>query len=204
LRWIVRAMSEVHHLYEKLAADFDKARGRSLFERAYLLEVVSRLEPGATILDLGCGGGEPIARFFVEQGFHVTGVDAAPSLLDLCRQRFAQMSWIEHDMRTLDVGRRFDAILAWNSFFHLHKDDQRAMFAVFEKHSAPSAPLLFTSGPADGEAIGSLCGHELYHASLDAAEYERLLAAHGFEVLIHRVEDPDCGGHTVWLARQRP
>ena len=196
-------MSEVHHLYEKLAADFDKARGRSLFERGYLLEVTSRLKPGAQILDLGCGGGEPIARFFVENGFQVTGVDAAPSLLDLCRERFPQMTWVEHDMRTLDLGRGFDAILAWNSFFHLRKDDQRAMIAIFEKHAAPSALLLFTSGPADGEAIGSLCGHELYHASLDAAEYERLLAAHGFEVLIHRAEDPDCGGHTVWLARQR-
>jgi 2-polyprenyl-3-methyl-5-hydroxy-6-metoxy-1,4-benzoquinol methylase len=196
-------MSEVHHLYEKLAAEFDRERGRSLFERGYLLEVTSRLEPNAQVLDLGCGGGEPIARFFVEQGFHVTGVDAAPSLLELCRERFPQMTWIEHDMRTLDLGQRFDAILAWNSFFHLRKDDQRAMFAIFEKHAAPSSLLLFTSGPEESEAIGSLCGQELYHASLDTAEYERLLGEHGFEVLIHRVEDPDCNGHTVWLAQRR-
>jgi hypothetical protein len=43
-------------------------------------------------------------------------------------------------------------------------------------------------------------GEPLYHASLDAAEYRRLLAEQGFVVQDHVVEDPDCGGHTVWLA----
>ena len=60
---------------------------------------------------------------------------------------------------------------------------------------------MFTSGPAHGEAIGSYKGEPLYHASLDAAEYRALLNANGFEVVAHVVEDPDCGGHTVWLAQ---
>ncbi len=36
--------------------------------------------------------------------------------------------------------------------------DQRAMFPVFGDHAAPGAALLFTSGPAAGEAIGDLYG----------------------------------------------
>jgi hypothetical protein len=104
-------------------------------------------------------------------------------------------------MRGLDLGRRFDALIAWDSFFHLEHDDQRAMFAVFARHAAPGALLLFTSGPRAGVAMGEIHGHALYHASLDAAEYRTLLSAQGFEVLLHRVEDPDCGGHTVWLAQ---
>jgi hypothetical protein len=31
-------------------------------------------------------------------------------------------------------------------------------------------------------------------------QYERLLATNGFIVKEHVVEDPQCGGHTVWLA----
>ena len=31
---------------------------------------------------------------------------------------------------------------------------------------------------------------------------EALLNANGFRVLEHRAEDPDCGRHTVWLARK--
>lgn len=54
----------------------------------------------------------------------------------------------------------------------------------------------------EGEAIGvDLCGDALYHASLDTQEYARLLDLHGYEVVLHRAQDPDCGGHTVWIAR---
>jgi hypothetical protein len=62
---------------------------------------------------------------------------------------------------------------------------------------------MFTSGPSHGEAIGTLEGEPLYHASLDPAEYRELLDTHGFDVVRHVAEDPECGGHTVWLARLR-
>jgi len=35
------------------------------------------------------------------------------------------------------------------------------------------------------------------------AAYRGLLAAEGFDVLAFMPEDPGCGGHSVWLARQR-
>jgi hypothetical protein len=106
-------------------------------------------------------------------------------------------------MRTLSLARRFDGILAWDSFFHLCPDDQRRMFPIFRHHAAARAALMFTSGPAHGEAIGSYKGEPLYHASLDAAEYRALLSANGFEVMAHMVEDPNCGHHTIWLAKLR-
>ena len=34
-------------------------------------------------------------------------------------------------------------------------------------------------------------------------EYRGLLATHGFAVVAERMEDPDCGGHSVWLAQRR-
>ena len=99
------------------------------------------------------------------------------------------------------LGRRFNGILAWDSFFHLSPDDQRRMFPVFRIHAAPKAALMFTSGPAHGVAIGSFEGEPLYHASLDEAQYRALLAENGFAVVSHAVEDPTCGGHTIWLAQ---
>ncbi len=59
---------------------------------------------------------------------------------------------------------------------------------------------MFTSGPLDGEAIGSYRGEPLYHASLAPDEYRRLLTANGFSVQRYAPDDPDCGDHTVWLA----
>jgi trans-aconitate methyltransferase len=156
----------------------------------------------ARILDLGCGSGEPIARYLIERGHSVTGIDSSPSLIGLCRARFPAETWIVADMRTLSLGRRFDGILAWDSFFHLCRGDQRRMFPVFRSHAASGAALMFTSGPDDGEAIGTFMGEPLYHASLDSAEYRKLLRRTSFGVVWHAVEDPACGAHTIWLARQ--
>jgi SAM-dependent methyltransferase len=190
-------------LYEEFAARFDGERGRNVGEEAYLRIVADRLPPDAEVLDLGCGAGEPIARFFVEKGYAVTGVDAAPAMIALCRSRFPDAEWRVADMRALSPDRRFGAIIAWDSFFHLRAVEQRAMFPRFHGHAAPGCMLLFTSGPAAGEAIGDLYGRKLYHASLDAAEYRALLDANGFDIIVHRVEDPKCGGHTVWLAERQ-
>lgn len=196
-------MTDVRAVYEAVAQEFDRDRSKSLMERFYLDRVLAHLVDGASVLDIGCGSAEPIAKFFIDNSCCVTGVDAAAAMIALCRGRYPDQTWIEGDMRSLDLGRRFDAVIAWDSFFHLSAGDQRAMFPVFAQHAAPGAPLLFTSGPQAGVAMGEIYGHALYHASLDTAEYEQLLAAHGFEVLLHRVEDPDCGKHTVWLARRR-
>jgi SAM-dependent methyltransferase len=188
-------------LYEHHAHAWDADRGRGLFERGWLDRFRELMPAGASVLDLGCGMGEPMARYLIEQGHAVTGVDGAPSLIRLCEARFPDHRWSVADMRHLDLGVQFDGILAWNSFFHLTAEDQRAMFAIFRAHAAPGAALMFTSGPAHGEAIGSYRGEPLYHASLDADAYAALLGAHGFEVVAHTAEDATCGGHTVWLAQ---
>jgi SAM-dependent methyltransferase len=156
--------------------------------------------PGGSVLDLGCGSGEPIARALIPAGCAVTGVDSSPAMIALCQSRFPDARWIIADMRALSLGRRFDGILAWDSFFHLRADDQRQIFAIFRDHAAPGAALLFTSGPRAGIAIGTFEGEPLHHASLDPDDYRALLAAHGFTVIAHVAEDPACGGHTVWLA----
>jgi SAM-dependent methyltransferase len=192
---------DIAGIYERKAGEFDAGRSRALFERTWLERFAALLPERASVLDLGCGHAEPIAAWLIAQGHRVTGVDTAPSLLALCRQRFPQHEWVEADMRNLKLDRSFNGIVAWDSFFHLPYDDQRAMFAAFRRHAAPSAALIFTSGPAHGEAVGDHAGEALYHASLAPEEYCALLSATGFDVVAHKADDPDCAGHTVWLAQ---
>ncbi len=187
-------------LYERHAHAFDRDRGRTLSEKAWLDRFLSFVPAGGTVLDVGCGMAEPIAAYVVATGRALVGLDASPTLIGLCRGRFPDHEWIVGDMRAVALGRQFDGVIAWDSLFHLHLDDQRGMFARFAAHARPGAPLLFTSGTSEGEAIGEYCGEPLYHASLTPAEYERRLAEHGYVVRAHVVEDPACGHRTVWLA----
>lgn len=189
-------------LYQRHARAWDRARGRSLFEKQWLDRFLALIPPGESILDIGCGSGEPIARYFIAQGYSVTGVDSSPALIALCEERFPDQNWMVADMRELNLGKQFAGLIAWDSFFHLTPEDQRRMFLVFRKHASPTAALMFTSGPSHGEAIGSFEGEPLYHGSLDADEYRSLLQASGFAVIAHAIDDPNCGGHTVWLAQR--
>ncbi|AQS62318.1 hypothetical protein AGRHK599_LOCUS598 [Rhizobium rhizogenes] len=196
------ASRDVIGLYTEHGADFDKERGRSLAEKSWLDRFASLLPGGGSILDVGCGSGEPIAGYFIASGYDVTGIDASLPLIELCRNRFPENLWAVADMRELALGRRFDGLIAWHSFFHLKPEDQRPMFGIFRQHANDGAALMFTAGPGQGEAIGTFQGKPLYHASLARDDYESLLAAHGFRLLDHIVNDPQCGGATVYLARR--
>ena len=192
----------VRAVYEAGAATFDRERNRGLVERGWLERFLDLVPAGTPVLDVGCGAGEPVARFLVERGHPVTGVDFSSAMLAIARARFPAEAWIEADMRTLDLGCRFGGIVAWDSFFHLSRADQPGVIARFARHLLPGGGLLFTSGPADGEAIGAVDGRPVYHASLSPAGYARLLEASGFSVRAFVAEDASCAGHSVWLARR--
>jgi len=191
-------------LYRRYARNWAEKRanqpGRPM-EAAWLDRFLAVLPPQPSVLDIGCGSGEPISRYLIERGCNVTGVDAAPEMIAICKEGHPRQRWRVADMRTLSLHRTFNGILAWDSFFHLCQNDQRLMFPVFRAHAAPRAALIFTTGPGNGEAIGAFEGEPLYHASLDGAEYRTLLNENGFAVVAHTVEDPTCGRHTVWLAQ---
>jgi SAM-dependent methyltransferase len=190
--------------YERHAREWESDRRNSTWsDKPWHDRFVSTLATGAEVLDLGCGAGDPVASNMTCRGLRITGVDTAPTLISLCRERMPDQNWIVGDMRSISLGRTFDGILAWDSLFHLNPDDQRRMFDVFAQHSADSAILMFNAGPAYGEAVGSYRGDPLYHASLDPTEYQAQLDRIGFEIIAHTVMDRSAGGRTAWLARSR-
>ena len=163
--------------------------------------MINYLPSRAKILDLGCGMGEPIAQYFIEQGFNLVGVDGSEKLITLAQNRFPSATWIVEDMRNINLLLKFDCIIAWHSCIHLSADDQRKMFQIFADHLNPNGMLLFTSGHEAGEVWSNNGGENLYHASLSVDESKSLLAQYNFKVLMYNVEDPNCGDATVCMAQ---
>ena len=143
-------------LYQRHALAWAAARGDRCGTRPIEADWLDRfqalLPTSPTVLDLGCGAGEPIGRYLLERGCRLTGVDSAPEMIAICEHHLPQQAWRVADMRSLSLGQAFDGIVAWDSFFHLCHDDQRRMF-----HFPPAC------GPARRPHVhqrsGARCGH---------------------------------------------
>jgi ubiquinone/menaquinone biosynthesis C-methylase UbiE len=62
--------------YEKHAIAWDRDRQNSYWtDETWHDRYIGKLGKGATVLDLGCGPGRPVAQHMVERGLRMTGVD---------------------------------------------------------------------------------------------------------------------------------
>ena len=187
-------------IYEAHARAYDRQRTKVFFEKDWLDRFIACLPAGGKVLDIGCGAGVPIGHYLLRQGFNLTGVDGSPAMIAMSRSRFPEGQWLVMDMRTLSLSRTFDGIVGWDSFFHLNPDEQRSTLDLFCRHLNPDGALLLTIGHEAGEVLGVVDGQQVYHSSLDPAEYEQILSAAGFAQVTLVLCDQKCGDHSVLLA----
>lgn len=188
--------------YQEHAKAFAEQRSKSLFERGWLERFAALLSPGAKILDLGSGPGDPFYPWFTNQGYQHTGIDIAPAMLDLASRAFPKGDWRQADMRDLALPDLFDGIFSWHAFFHLTQAEQLRTLSRIAGHLKPGGALMLTVGPSAGEVIGHVNGAPVYHASLSPDEYETALNALGLRILDFVKEDPECDRNTVLLAQK--
>ncbi|MBB5747157.1 class I SAM-dependent methyltransferase [Brevundimonas variabilis] len=200
------AADRIVDLYREGAEDWIAARSTlgqgDLNDAGWLERFAAALPAGGSVLDVGCGHGHPIAASLLARGFRVTGLDTSERLIAHARRTLPNGEWIIGDMRTLEIDRHFDGIIAWCSLFHLTLPDQRLTLPRLLRCGAPGAVVLFNAGGAEGEAIGRWRGEALYHASLSPGDYCGLLDDAGYVIV---APDPDtrvAANTGVWLARR--
>ena len=97
-------------IYDRNARLFDSERSRDL--RKKVARPLSDLLPkSAKVLDVGCGAGEPIARYLIGKGFEIEGLDFSRTMRKGIRGRFPDQRWHRMDMRTLSLSTRFEGII---------------------------------------------------------------------------------------------
>jgi SAM-dependent methyltransferase len=107
--------------------------------------MAAELEPGASILEIGCGTGR-VALQLAAEGLPLVGMDVSASMLAMARQKgrdLPNLRWLEGDMRAFDLGERFALIIIpGHSFqFMLTPDDQLACLTCIRRHLAPGGRL---------------------------------------------------------------
>lgn len=95
-----------------------------------------------TILELGCGGGNNASH--LKRHFQLTLVDLSPQMLDVSARLNPECEHITGDMRTVRIGRTFDAVFVHDAVMYLtDTDDLRRAFETAFVHVEPGGVALF-------------------------------------------------------------
>lgn len=151
--------------YDSHARDFFDATVNVDMSTVYA-EFLPHLDPGALILDAGCGSGRD-AIYFKKQGFLVEAFDASAELVKLATQHTGlavkQMRFLE-----LDEVSKFDAIWACSSILHLDKKQLKVVFKLF--HDALKSGGIFFTSFKHGTFEGTKNGRHFTHFTPDGFE----------------------------------
>lgn len=188
------------HIAEQWHANF---RGESYVDRVlgYVNVVLAGLQPGTKVLDLGCGTGNPIARYIVENGFRLIAVDESKKMLEIARTVVPQAEFIHSDMISVQLEEGFGAAIAWDSIFHVERKHHAAIFGKLAKSLEPGGRLLLSVGGSGADEITSeMFGHTFFYSGHEPDLTRQLLEAAGFEIELWEVDDPSSRGHIAVIA----
>jgi len=110
------------------------------FYRQTLVAACDR--PPVTVLELGSGGGNNASH--MKAHFTLTLTDLSPQMLAISRTINPELEHIEGDMRTLRLGREFDAVFVHDAVMYLTTEaGLRAAMETAFVHCRPGGVALF-------------------------------------------------------------
>jgi SAM-dependent methyltransferase len=94
-----------------------------------------------TLLDVGCGGGKN--AFHLKKDFKLTGIDISEAMLANAKRLNPDCEFLIGDMRTLDLGRQFDAVYLNDSIaYMMTEDDLLSAFRTARRHLRPGGAMV--------------------------------------------------------------
>ncbi|HUY99353.1 MAG TPA: class I SAM-dependent methyltransferase [Thermomicrobiaceae bacterium] len=192
----------VAHGYDRIGEAYAAgALAASGGDRArYLGLVGERLADGATVLDLGCGVGIPVARDLAAR-FDVTGVDISARNVALARRNVPAARFVHADMAALDLApAAFDAVVAFYSIIHLPRAEHPIVLSKVARWLRPGGLFVASLGARDLAAgtEDDWLGVPMYWSHFDAERNRRLIEEAG--LAIERAEETSDGDERfLWV-----
>ncbi|EHK69289.1 SAM-binding motif-containing protein [Pseudomonas psychrotolerans L19] len=164
-------------------------------ERRYLDVLLEKLEPGATLLDLGCGTGTPVAAAILAQGHRVLGVDQAAAMLAHARREFPKQRWIEARLENYACAEPYQGALLWDSLFHLERRWHATLLARVVAGLPQGGRLMLTAGGSANEAfVDTMFDQPFFYDSHPPEVLRGLLQDLGVRILVDEMLEPPDGG----------
>jgi ubiquinone/menaquinone biosynthesis C-methylase UbiE len=192
----------VRTAYDQVGSLYNQMRNRQ--KNTLELDFFATLIPvGGHILDAGCGAGEPVAKYLVEHGFQVTGIDISPRILELAKKQVPEGHFFEEDMTQLTFpDESFDGVVSLYAIWHISKQKHGFVFQNFYRVLKPGGILFFNTGIHEMEGNNIFLGAPMYWSSPAPEKTLNLVKSAGFTIL--RDEVLVRGGETqYWVFAQK-
>jgi SAM-dependent methyltransferase len=144
-----------------------------------------RVEPGSSVLDVGCGVGR-WSRRLAARGARVTGIDLSPTMIAEAERRAAaagvaaRCRFEAQDLSALDAGATFDVVLGVTVLQHiLDPAALRSAVTRMTAHLAPAGRMVLLEAAPAGHARH--CDSTIFRARR-RTEYLQLFAECGLKV----------------------
>jgi ubiquinone/menaquinone biosynthesis C-methylase UbiE len=188
----------VRAAYDKMGSVYNEIRNR--YKNKKELDYLATLLPqGGHILDAGCGAGEPVAKYLVEHGFEVTGIDVSLKILEIARKQVPEGTFLEGDMSQMTFpDNAFDAVVSLYAIWHISKNKHGLVFQNFYRVLKHGGILFFNTGVQEMDGTSSFLGATMYWSSPGTEKTLALVKTAGFTII--REEVLVRGGETqYWI-----
>jgi 2-polyprenyl-3-methyl-5-hydroxy-6-metoxy-1,4-benzoquinol methylase len=190
--------TDTGRLYDKIASWWADQEGQSTAGIQFVRAAIKLSSNKGKALDVGCGSGGRIIAALSGAGFQVTGLDVSEAMIEHARERNPGSRFILGDICEWQSQEQYDAIIAWDSIFHVPHSAQRRVVVRLCDALAKGGVILFTAGGVDGEITGQMHGLNFYYSSLAEEEYLRIMKERGCKcVLMQRDQYPE--EHVVFI-----
>jgi SAM-dependent methyltransferase len=197
--------------YDRIAERYYEEASRAYSEERQqcIAFLVEQLPAGASVLELGCGVGLPIARILAQR-FRVTGVDISARHIALARQNVPEAIFLHADMTALSfLPASFDAVVAFYSIIHVPRDEQPGLLRDIAGWLKPGGLFVAVMGAADvaEEVQPDWLGAPMYWSHFDSATNQRLVQEASLYIVRVREETALEDGVPVtflWMIAQKP
>lgn len=135
-------------MYTRSAIIYDAiyaARGKDYAQEAARIDALIRRykrSAGDRLLDVACGTGKHLTH--LKGTYAVEGLDLEPAMLELARREHPDVRFHQADMRTFDLGRRFDVLVCLFSAIGYVRSENNLnqTIANFARHLQPGGMTL--------------------------------------------------------------
>jgi SAM-dependent methyltransferase len=138
--------------YDREAGAYVARRQDDKLERLHAF--LDRLAPGASILELGCGGGRD-AEAMIARGFDVTATDGSPGLAAEAERRLGRPVMIMR-FEALDAEGLYDAVWANASLLHAPAEALAGILGRVRRALKPGGLFFASYKSGDGPARDAL------------------------------------------------